>query len=319
MNILVLHSLIAPDAPPEDLDTLIAATAVADALRGRGHHALLAPFEPEHLPVLIAAEMPEVVFNLVEGIDGKGQRAYRAPEALDALGLRYTGAGPDCLKRTSDKPGTKAALRAAGLATPDWSEPPDWSGLAPGKWIVKSVDEDASIGLDSGAVVEASAVPARAAASAARFGGLWFAEAFVEGREFNIALIERDGAPFILPMAEMLFADWPDHLPQIVGYNAKWDEASAESLHTVRRFGVEEADPALAARLRALCTAAWKLFDCRGTARVDFRVSRTGEPLILEINPNPGIAPDAGLIAAADRAGLSYADLIEGIVREAIR
>lgn len=319
MNILVLHSLIAPGAPPEDQDTLIAAAAVADALIRRGHRATLAPFEPEHLAALIAADKPEVVFNLVEGIDGKGQLAWRAPEALDAIGLRYTGAGAACLKRTSDKLATKADLRSAGLATPDWSEPPHWNGLTAGRWIVKSVDEDASIGLDDGAVVEAPAVPARAALCTTRFGGAWFAERYVEGREFNIALIERNGAPQILPMAEMLFADWPEHLPRIVGYNAKWDEASAESLHTVRRFGVEENEPQLAARLRTACHAAWHLFDCRGTARVDFRVTAEGEPLILEINPNPGIAPDAGLIAAADRAGLSYADLIEGIVREAIR
>jgi D-alanine-D-alanine ligase len=52
---------------------------------------------------------------------------------------------------------------------------------------------------------------------------------------------------------------------------------------------------------------------------VDFRVATDGQPVILEINPNPGIAPDAGIVAAAREAGLSYADLIEGLVLEALR
>ena len=61
-----------------------------------------------------------------------------------------------------------ARLRAAGLATADWSEGPDWRGLDEGRWIVKSALEDASVGLDDGCVVRgAEAVKARAAHSAA--------------------------------------------------------------------------------------------------------------------------------------------------------
>jgi D-alanine-D-alanine ligase len=70
--------------------------------------------------------------------------------------------------------------------------------------------------------------------------------------------------------------------------------------------------------LRDLSERAWTLFGLKGTARVDFRVDETGRPLVLEVNPNPGIAPDAGLAAAAERAGLSYAELIERIVLAAL-
>ncbi len=44
MKILVLHSDVPPDAPPEDQDTLIAARAISEALQGRGHSAPLAAF-----------------------------------------------------------------------------------------------------------------------------------------------------------------------------------------------------------------------------------------------------------------------------------
>lgn len=104
-----------------------------------------------------------------------------------------------------------------------------------------------------------------------------------------------------------------------MGYIAKWDDASFESRQTIRRFGVEQREPRLAKALKELCEHAWVLFGCHGTARVDFRVDGEGRPVILEANPNPGIAPDAGLPAAAAEAGLTYADLIERIVTEAVR
>lgn len=321
MKVLVLHSDVPPEAPPEDQDTLIAARAIADALQARGHIAPLAAFvnDREMLRKIVTPHRPDVVFNLVEGVEGQGALAWMAPQLLGEIGVRFTGAGVRSLKITSDKPLTKKLLREAGLPTPDWSEPPDWNGLGAGRWIVKCADEDASVGLDDDAVVEAPAVEDRAAACAFKFGGRWFAEEYVEGREFNIAMIERRGEPFVLPMAEMTFADWPVTRPRIVGYTAKWDDASFESVQTVRRFGVEEQEPKLAARLKTLCEESWRLFACRGSARVDFRVTEDGRPLILEINPNPGIAPDAGLIVAAGKAGLTYADLVEGIVKEAVR
>jgi D-alanine-D-alanine ligase len=325
MKVLVLHSDIPPDAPPEDQDTLIAARAVSEALGSRGHEAPLAAFTTgrEALQALLDRHRADVVFNLVEGIEGKGRLAYIAPQMLDELGVRYTGAGAEALIVTGDKPRTKRLLRNAEIPTPAWAEPPAWKGLAAdhpgGRWIVKCADEDASVGLDDGAVVDAAGVPARAEACAARYGGAWFAEQYIDGREFNIAIIERNGIPHLLPMAEMTFAKWPADRPRIVSYTAKWDDASFDSVQTVRQFGVEASEPQLAHQLRSFCEQTWSLFGCRGTARVDFRVDGEGQPFILEINPNPGIAPDAGMAIAAAEAGLSYADLIEGVVKEALR
>lgn len=320
MKVLVLHSDVPPEAPAEDQDTLIAAAAVSRALISRGHQAPLMAFVPDlnALGARLAAERPDVVFNLVEGIEGKGRLAYIAPRLLTELGVPFTGSGADVLIATGDKPAAKRLMRKTGLPTPDWSEPPAWEGLTSGRWIVKSADEDASLGLDDGAVVEADKVPERAEDCAGRFGGPWFAERFVDGREFNISVLEQAGAPRVLPLAEMTFEHWPAGCPRIVGYVAKWDDASFESVKTVRRFGVEEHEPGLARDLRMLSELAWNLFGCRGTARIDFRVNAESRPLILEVNPNPGIAPDAGLAAAAAAAGLAYADLIERIVKEAL-
>jgi D-alanine-D-alanine ligase len=321
MRVLVLHSPVAPDAPPEEMDTLIAARAVASGLTGLGHAASLGAFVPETaaLAVLIAETRPEVVFNLVEGVEGKGALASIAPRMLEAVGVPYTGTGPAALDLTLDKPATKRRIAAAGLATPAFAEPPDWAGLSAGRYIVKRADEDSSIGLDDLSVVEAADVPARAAQSAAAWGGRWFAERYVEGREFNVGVIEWDGAPRVLPMAEMLFEDWPAGSPRIVGYAAKWDETSHPCTHTVRRFGVERAEPALAASLIEIAQCLWRLFDLKGFARVDTRVNAAATPQILEINPNPCIAPDGGFAVAAERMGLSYARTVERIALEALK
>ena len=316
MKILVLHSDIAPGAPPEEQDTLIAAEAVSAALDRRGHAVTKAAFRRETLAGLIEVEAPDLVFNLVEGVDGKGALAPLAPRLLARLGMAFTGADAQGMDLTNDKPRTKQMLRDAGLSTPDWSTPPDWSGLDGRRWIVKSALEDGSIGLDDDCVVTGKGTPARAEDCAARFGGQWFAEEYVEGREFNIALLGGADSLRILPMAEMTFADWPEAKPRIVGYDAKWDEESSGYRHTVRRFGVEKTEPGIAAKLKNACEKVWNLFHLTGFVRVDFRV-RDGEPLILEINVNPCISPDAGFAAAAEAAGMAYDDLIEEIVKAA--
>jgi D-alanine-D-alanine ligase len=316
MKVLVLHSAVAPDAPPEELDTLIAAEAVEAALAARGHAASRAGYVKDRtgLEALLRASAPDIVFNLVEGVDGLGGLAPQAPRALSELGWRFTGVSAEAMDLTNDKPRTKALLRQAGLATPDWCVPPDWAGLDGRPWIVKAALEDASLGLDDGCVVTGrTAAIARAAACAAAHGGDWFAEAFIAGREFNIAIL--DGR--VLPMAEMRFERWPEGKPRIVGYDAKWREDSAGWNGTVRHFGVEREELELAAALKQVCEKVWSLFDLTGFARVDFRVDENGVPLILEINANPCITPDAGFAAAAAEAGMSYGEVIEALVAAA--
>lgn len=317
MRVLVLHSELSPDPLPEEDDTRVATEAVAAALRRKGFAIEIAPFRQAELRTLLARSAPDVVFNLVEGVDGLGALAPQAPRLLQELGLRFTGVSAEAMALTGDKPGTKACLRAAGLQTPDWCTGPDWKGLGPDRYIVKSVLEDCSLGLDDGCVVVGAEVPARAARCAARFGGEWFAERYVEGREFNIALLEEAGCPRVFPMAEMRFVGWPEGKPRIVGYDAKWEEGSSGWDGTVRAFGVERSEPALAAALRSACERVWHLFGLRGFARVDFRVDDGGMPLILEINPNPCITPDAGFAAAAAEAGMGYDDVIEALVKAA--
>ncbi len=132
-------------------------------------------------------------------------------------------------------------------------------------------------------------------------------------------MLECGGRASVLPIGEILFENWRDGAPRIVGYDAKWTPDSQAYSGTPRRFGLEAAEPALAARLREIALACWDLFGLAGYARVDFRVDAKGEPFVLEVNVNPCLSPDAGFAAAAREAGLSYPELIGRIVEAAPR
>ena len=321
MRVLVLHSDVAPDAPADELDTLYAARAIAEALELCGHHAALAPFVfgIDTIRALIAEHRADVVFNMVEAIFRQGELAPVVPTLLEKLNVPFTGCGAAPMALAGDKLLAKKMMRLGGVPTPDWHELP--FGRVPDgtPYIVKSATEDASLGLDEEAVVTGrEAVRQRAEFCRKAHGGRWFAEVYVHGREFNVSVIEASGSPRVLPIPEMTFKGWQTDRPRVVGYAAKWEEESADSLATVRNFIDPADEPALCARLNELALAAWRLFALQGYARVDFRVGADGEPTILEINPNPCLEPGAGLAAAAAKDGMTYADLVESILLSAL-
>jgi D-alanine-D-alanine ligase len=322
MRILVMHAdAESQGAIEEEGDTLLTSRQIGEALTGRGHDVTLAPFDTS-FPIFkrtVEDAKPDVIFNMVEHHMGQDRLSAVAPCYYEKIGMRYTGGGAASIVATGDKPFFKQIIRSAGLPTPDWAEGPAWQGLDPDRrYIVKSNDEDASLGLDDGAVVLGRDVPARAAHCFKIFGGRWFAEAFIEGREFNISVIEEKDGLRVLPLAEITFEDWNPAKPRIVGHNAKWLEASEESRHTARRFGVEKENPALAAELTRLSFETFALFGNKGFARVDFRVDEAGNPLVLEVNPNPALDWDAGFAQAALQAGISYPEILEFIVKAAL-
>jgi len=108
-NILILHSDVAADAGEDELDCLIQARAVGEAITQLGHKQLMLPFGMD-LNANIANlrnRQPDMVFNLVETLAGKGNLIYFATALLDFLHLPYTGCRTDAMFITSNKPLTK--------------------------------------------------------------------------------------------------------------------------------------------------------------------------------------------------------------------
>ena len=146
-------------------------------------------------------------------------------------------------------------------------------------------------------------------------GGACLAEAYIDGREFNLSLLAGEGGPEVLPPAEIRFDAYPPGKVRVVGYRSKWEEGSFEFANTPRTFQFSAQDAPLLSQLKELARRCWNIFDLQGYARVDFRVDGAGRPWILEVNANPCLSPDAGFSAATLRAGLTFPDVLTRIIR----
>jgi D-alanine-D-alanine ligase len=207
------------------------------------------------------------------------------------------------------------------VPTPEWATEPELAAGAavPTPAIVKPVSEDASIGIDDSSIVrDADRLLEETRSRSLRLGTECFAERYVEGREFNLSLVETPSGPEVLPPAEIRFRDYPPGRARMVCYRAKWETGSFEYLNTPRAFDFPAADRPLLDRLASLARACWVHLGLAGYARVDFRVDLLGEPWVLEVNANPCISPESGFVAAAAARGLGYRELFSLLVRSAL-
>lgn len=326
MKIIILYNRISDNPLPDELDVLEQIRSITQALTENGHTVTKLPFDlnMEAVKTSLLDHRPDIVFNLVESVDGKGSLLHFAPALLESLHIPYTGCPMDAVYVTSNKILAKKILASSGLNTPEWITPKnDDGGCKPihGKWIVKSVWEHASLGMDHDSVIEVKDISEIVAAIARKnrlWGGEWFAERFIDGREFNMALLANSTGVEMLHPAEIVFKNFDPAKPRIVDYRAKWDTDSFEYRHTIRQFDFPVSDTTLLERLKAMSLACWRSFNLRGYARVDFRVDRNGQPWILEINANPCLSEDAGFAAAVSRTGYRYAAAVQRIVEDSV-
>jgi D-alanine-D-alanine ligase and related ATP-grasp enzymes len=269
------------------------------------------------------------VVNLVESLDGADSLQSAFALFLEHWGVPFSGSGSQAMMLSNNKILAKSVLSGNGLPTPAccWLDNAGGLQTAPatsrssGRWIVKPVAMHASLFMDDASVREFVDFPEMAEllrTLSERHRIAFFAEQFVDGREFNISALEKGEKAWVLPPAEIDFSNLRAGKPRIVGYAAKWEEDSHEYAATVRVFNTVAPDSALAEKLRLLTEKTWTAFGLNGYARVDYRVGETGDPYVLEVNANPSLDPNAGLAAAAREAGLEFGQLcllICGILR----
>lgn len=300
----------------DDQDVLAQAQLVERALAELGYRHERVYLAPSVVDAMARLEQlaPALVFNLVESIAGVGGRLPLAAALVEVLRLRVSGSGSAALAASTDKVMAKRVLRGAGLATPDWrTRQPPHDGS---RWILKPVDEDASLGIGPENVSADTAALARLAGERARsHGGRWFFERYVDGREFNIALLEGAHGLEALPVAEIRFDAFAPGRPRIVDYAAKWDPTAWSYANTPRSFDFAARDGELIKTMAALALRSASAFDLRAYARVDLRVDGAGHAWVLEVNANPCLSADAGFAAAAARAGIGMTEVIARIVR----
>ena len=328
MRIAVLYGNMSENTSIDEQDGLVQVESVSQALSELNHDPVPVSFSLDVKETLkIIAEInPALVFNLVESIDGQGRLIHLAPSILDAMNMAYTGAGTDAIYTTSNKILAKQMLQGARIPTPFFVTPEKARQrksplCSPG--IIKSVWEHGSVGLGYDSVVFPKTHDQLLREMDRRkdqLGGACFTEAFIEGREFNLSLLAKNGngIPQVLPPAEICFENYPTNRHKIVDYKAKWESESFEYQHTVRSFDFPDQDRPLLDKIKKIARECWTLFNLKGYARVDFRVDEGGNPWVLEVNTNPCIAPDSGFVAAAGKADLTFTQIIERIIHEPI-
>jgi len=328
-HVLVLYNVprAQSDVPhawlESDAGVLDEVEAVTAALKAKAiPHRVVGVTQLAELPPLLASARETIVFNLVEGFHHSPWDANLVPALVTAYDKSSTGNDTTCLVLALDKFRTKAVLESSGLPVPKAVLVPlgENPGRMPfeGPYIVKPVCSDASEGIDSGSVIQRGG---KALSEAVRrihdgFGHNALIEQYIDGRELNVAVFERDGIPEVLPIAEIDFSAFEPHRPKIVGYSAKWLADTFEYQNTTRIVPTRLLAP-VARRVRQLALAAWKAVGCSDYARVDMRLANNKDPYILEVNPNPDITREVGYDAALTAAGIPYEDFVEAVVKNA--
>jgi D-alanine-D-alanine ligase len=326
---VVLESTVEADCPAVEIAELREnSEEIAAVLKALGYRTEIVPFEFDTKKVreTLLRLKPGVVFNIVDSIEGKGNLVSLAPMLLAHMGLPYTGATALATTVSCDKLVAKQILRGQGIRTADWLTEAEIE--AGGKeleqhYILKSITEHASFGIFADSIVRTRAeLKSRWQEKRLKYGSEWFAEAYIEGREFNQALlVTADPAKAAaMPSAEILFtSDFPTDKPRIIDYSAKWYADTPEYIGTVRRFDMPAKDAPLLASLQFIAQTCWQAFGLTGYARVDYRVDAAGVPYVLEVNCNPFLTAKEGFGMATKQAGLSFADTVRAIVADAYR
>jgi D-alanine-D-alanine ligase len=277
----------------------------------------------DDVPTALKAAPGAVVFNLVEHLEGGAEAWNQIPDLCRALGHPCTGSSSACLKLTQNKWHTKERLRSCGIPVPAACVVPPGAPVDPGRvprppLIVKPLCADGSEGIDDASLVRDPAGQLAQAVSRvhAHDGQSALIEVFVEGREFNLSLLETENRVEVLPLAEIDFALFPPGRPHIVDYAVKWVPGTIPGKISPRQVPAC-AEDSVAERLRETALAVWRACDCSDYIRVDFRVDQAGRPFVLEVNANPDISPNAGFPACLAAAGITFPDFVERLIRNA--
>ena len=115
-------------------------------------------------------------------------------------------------------------------------------------YIAKPIWEEASVGISEDYIFNLSET-AKIKKIQQLSNTHYFIEEFIDGREINISMLANKDEVEVLPPAEIIFSDYFNNKPKIVGYAAKWDENSEEYKQTNRAYGTLETNPELMQKL----------------------------------------------------------------------
>jgi D-alanine-D-alanine ligase len=217
--------------------------------------------------------------------------------ALELMGIPYTGSGVLASALGMDKWRTKLVWQAANLPVPAYTlldENSDWDAVVRQLGLplfVKPANEGSSVGISK---VKTAGQLQDAYREAAKHDKLVIAESFVGGGEYTAAILGDTALPVIKIEPASEFYD----------YEAKYLRNDTRYLCPSGLSAEREA------AMQQLAKQAFVLIGGQGWGRVDFLMSESGQPYLLEINTSPGMTDHSLVPMAARQAGISFEQLV---------
>ena len=217
--------------------------------------------------------------------------------ALELLGIPYTGSGVLASALGMDKWRSKLVWQAANLPIPAYTlldKSSDWDAVVRQLGLplfVKPANEGSSVGISK---VKAVGELHKAYREAARHDSLVIAESFIGGGEYTVAILGDQALPVIKIEPANEFYD----------YEAKYLRNDTRYLCPSGLGAEREAE------MQRLAKQAFSLIGGCGWGRVDFLMSESGQPYLLEANTSPGMTDHSLVPMAARQAGINFEQLV---------
>jgi D-alanine-D-alanine ligase len=298
--------------------------AVENAVRSLDHQCFVMAIRDEVYSVIhwLKEIRPDVVFNLCESVYGNTCWEMNIPALLDLFQIPYTGSSPLTLGLCQDKGKVKDILLSQGILTPRYKIFDRGVGSVRGNIfpiIVKPLHEDGSLGISKESVVfDDETLSRQIQYVVEKYRQPALVEEFIDGRELNAGLVEINGKVGVLPISEIDYSEFPEGVPKICGYEAKWVTESIEYQKS-KPVCPAPLEWVMKRRIEHIALRVFKLFGCRDYARVDIRIDRDGKIYVLEVNPNPDISPQSGMTRAIKVQGMTFEEFIGGLLDRALQ
>ena len=326
---LVHRHLIPPDTIPDGTDIVSAPWRteydVITTLRGLGHEVQTLGVHDDLGELRRAASewKPHIAFNLLEGFDDITIFDQNVVSHLELLKLPYTGCNPRGLLLARDKSLSKKLLAYHRVPVPEFEvfrigRPVKRPKRLTFPLIVKSLTQEASIGISQASVVDSDEkLKERVAFIHESIGTAAIVEQYVDGREIYVGILGNQSLQ-ALPVWELFFTNMPADTKRIATDRVKW------SVKYQKKYGIEsgpakDLPEAVCERIQHVCKRAYRSLELSGYARIDLRLEESGNVWILEANPNPQIAKGEDFAASAEKIGIAYDSLLQRILNLGLR
>jgi D-alanine-D-alanine ligase len=266
---------------------------------------------------------PDVIFNLADQFKNNRGFDQNIASLLEMQGVPFTGCGATGLVLCKHKGTSKKILGYHHIHVPNFVVIPRGQRIARLKQpkfplLVKPVKEEASYGISQASFVTSDEqFKERVAFIHESHDSDVIAEEYIEGRELYVSVMG-NAKLTVFPIRELVFREVPPNEPKIATYKAKWDEEYRKRWGLQNQFP-EGLEPALVAQIEETCKRIYRLLTIEGYARIDLRLTAANEIYFIEANPNPILAADEDFAQAAGKAGLTYPQLIDRIIRQAMK